>query len=98
MKYLISEEQLTMVLEAEDELTQQYQIVKRFLEEIPPRFPNFVKGIEVIKPKFGDQILVNLTVLPQTPSFKIEEVLDILWERIYDYLNIPVGVKHEVLN
>lgn len=92
MKYLITEEQYKTV---DDKLEKEFVVVKDFLEKIPLRFPNYVKELKIYKPKFGTEVIVVVVFDKQTLNSKITEVLDRLWERIYNYLDITVQLGHD---
>lgn len=92
MKYLITEEQYQKV---DDKLEKEFEVVKDFLEKIPPRLPYYVKELRIHKPKFGTEVIVFVVFEKQTPRFEIEEILDRLWDRVYDYTNITVQLGHE---
>ena len=92
MKYLITEEQYKTV---DEKLENEFVVVKDFLEKIPLRFPDYVKELKIYKPKFGTEVIVFVVFEKGTPRFKIEEILDRLWDRVYDYTNITVQLGHE---
>ena len=92
MKYLITEEQYNTL---DEKLEKELVVVKDFLEKIPIRFPNYVKELKIYKPKFGTEVIVFVVFEKGTPRFKIEEILDRLWDRVYDYTNITVQLGHE---
>ena len=92
MKYLITEEQYNTI---DEKLEKEFVFVKDFLEKIPLRFPDYVKGLKIYKPKFGTEVIVFVVFEKGTPRFKIEEILDRLWDKVYDYTNITVQLGHE---
>ena len=92
MKYLITEEQYKTV---DEKLEKEFEVVKNFLERITPKFPDYLLELKIYKPKFSSDVMVFGVFKKQTPNSKIEEVLDRLWERIYNYLDITVQLGHE---
>ncbi len=92
MKYLITEEQYKTV---DEKLDKEFELVKNFLERIPPKFPDYLLELKIYKPKFNSDVMVLGVFKKQTPNSKIEEILDRLWERIYNYLDITVRLGHE---
>lgn len=92
MKYLITEEQYKTV---DEKLEKEFVLVKDFLEKIPLRLPDYVQELKIYKPKYGSEVIVFVVFEKKTPRFKIEEILDRLWDRVYDYTNITVQLGHE---
>lgn len=99
MKYIISLKQYKVIVEEDsDKIETQFDVVKRFLSILKPKLPSWAKGVEVKKPRFEDQVVIVLNIIERPKSFEIEETLDKLWKKIYDYTNIPVAVTYKVEN
>ena len=92
MKYLITEGQQETI---DEKLEKEFEVVKDFLEKIPLKFPDYVKELKIYKPKFGTEVIVFVVFDKQTLNSKITEVLNRLWERIYNYLDITVQLGHD---
>jgi len=96
MKYLITSRQYELLKEQDSDVIEtQFDIVSRFLNILKPKLPNWAKGVEVKKPRFEDQVVIVLNINGKPKSFEIEETLDKLWKKIYDYTNIPVAVTYK---
>ena len=90
MKYILKQSQISLLIE---NVESDFQLVKRFLEGLPPKFPKWVKGYKLTTS--NDNVTFTLKVGTDILPSQTDEILDEIWQRIYIFTGIPVSLHLE---
>ena len=90
MKYILKESQISLLIE---NVETEFQLVKRFLEGLPPKFPEWVNGykLTVSNNNIKFTLKVGADILPS----QTDEILDEIWQKIYIFTGVPVSLHLE---
>jgi len=90
MKYILKKSQISLLIE---NVESEYEVAKRFLKGLPPKFPKWVKGYELTIS--NNNVTFTLKVEPNILPSQTDEILDDIWQRIYVFTGVPVSLHLE---
>lgn len=92
--YVVTESQYKNLLNPDEKLNRKIKLIKKFINDIiVPKYPVCNIEVYITKGTHRDVLMVKVYLSEKMSYFKTDEILDDVWNSVYNMFGVAVGVE-----